>query len=94
MTCQHTVTQGREGSRNSWCVACGALTLIVHSETCAGCRHYEPESTPFGPHPRVGMCRHKDVGPMRITASMHVTYYAEPGPHRHGLCFEPVVPRS
>lgn len=86
MDCDHTVTQCREGEKGSWCCKCGVKVMMVHDRPCGECSHYEPEQEWYGPHPRVGFCRHPDHR-MRVTAGMHVTYYLEPGPHRHGLCF-------
>jgi hypothetical protein len=87
MECQHTTTQGREGvDRSSWCIACGERVLVVHDRPCRECAHYWPRA--FCNPSRIGLCGHKEVGPMTVTADMHVTYYVKPGPHRHGLCFE------
>lgn len=81
-TCQHTVTQGREGESGSWCVDCGVKVYAVHNRPCRECRFFRPEA---GSQGRTGVCY------MRVTASMHVTYKIAnghtPGVEK-GLCFE------
>lgn len=88
MECQHTVTRTREGpSRDSWCIACGVRVMAVHDRPCRECVSYEPRDTGGG-ESRIGICKHKDHGPMYVTSDMHVTYYVDPGLYRYGLCFE------
>lgn len=40
MTCQHTMTQGREDERGNWCVACGVKVYEVETRECQHCAHH------------------------------------------------------
>lgn len=76
--CVHAITQGRDGQKGSWCVACGIKVLEVHDRPCAECRHSEMNWRP-------PVCRHHL---MVITRDMHVTYFIGRPAGKGGLCFE------
>lgn len=83
--CKHTVTQGRQGEKGSWCCDCGVKVYAVHDRPCRECRFFRPEKPWWGGEARTGVCY------MRVTADLHVTYKIErghtPGVEK-GLCFE------
>jgi len=38
-SCQHTITQGREGERGAWCLVCGVKVYDVDEHQCQDCTH-------------------------------------------------------
>lgn len=74
-TCEHMVTQGREGETGSWCVKCGEKVLEVEIRACDECIFF---TTLLSPPP---ICKKKM---MSIISGMHVTYRVS-----DGTCFEP-----
>lgn len=69
MTCKCQITQGRQGEKGSWCVACGRKVFEVETRPCSGCKHHSP--LPGG-----AICRQHL---MRITPCMLVTYKTADG---------------
>jgi hypothetical protein len=39
--CKHTITQGRESERGSWCCACGVKVYDVDQRECNDCAHHK-----------------------------------------------------
>lgn len=71
--CEHTVSQGREGEKGSWCLACGIKVLEVDDRECKNCKHFFKSADYTG-------CR-KHL--MAVTPNMNVTYKLS-----EGTCFQ------
>lgn len=73
MTCKHTISQGKEGQKGSWCTDCGEKVMDVETEVCKDCKHFNYLP---GYH---GCKKHM----MRVTPTMHVTFEV-----KQGTCWE------
>lgn len=69
VSCRHTVTQGREGEKGSWCVECGRKVWDVETRECQDCQHY------FKTIDYTGCRKHL----MAVIPTMNVTYRIEKG---------------
>lgn len=75
--CKHTITQGRQNEKGSWCVDCGKKILEVETRQCKDCSRCSVLNS------NIGLCREKL---MHVTLNMHVTYSIE-----KGTCFKPII---
>lgn len=75
VSCRHTVTQGREGEKGSWCVECGVKVWDVETRECKDCEHF------FKTINYTGCRKHL----MAVIPTMNVTYSIEKGSCWEGI---------
>jgi len=67
--CEHTITQGRNNEKGSWCKSCCEKIFAVDSRQCGECKHYQKDVLAFSG--KVGICNLKLI---RVIEDMNVTY--------------------